>query len=104
MDYTFRWDIKSFQVAPSFAGLLEVIKRVEWDYVCSDGTDTFALFGYTDLAAPSSETFVSYNAITRNDVISWLLEHLNEDGLKAASSNALEEVKVPKNETRTPIF
>jgi len=104
MTYTYHWDIKSFQVAPSSDGLTEVIKQVEWDYHCSDDNDSSLYSGYTNLSAPNSAEFISYEELTKDVLISWIKSHVNEDELKVVVRDQLERAKVPVVETRIPNF
>jgi hypothetical protein len=104
MAYTYEWKIKQLTVAPSSDGLTEVIKRVEWDYHCSDGNDSSFYFGYTDLPAPDSTEFISYEDLTKEDLISWIKSHVNEDEVKVVVSTQLENSKKPVVETRIPNF
>lgn len=104
MAYTYEWQIKQLQVAPVADGLTEVVKRVEWNYVCSDGKDSISMSGYTDFSTPDSAEFISYEDITKEDLISWIKNHVNEDELKLAVSGQLEYNKRPAVETRIPNF
>lgn len=105
MAYTYHWTIKALQVAPSSDGLTEVVKRVEWDYHCSDGNNASSYFGYTDLPVPdTSNRFISYENISKQDLISWIKNHVDEDALKVVVTGQLERSKIPFIETRTPNF
>jgi hypothetical protein len=104
MAYTYHWTIRALQVAPSSDGLTEVVKRVEWDYHCSNGNDASSYFGYTDLPAPDSAEFISYENLSKEDLISWIKNHVNEDELKVVVRDQLERSKKPVVETRIPNF
>jgi hypothetical protein len=104
MAYTYEWQIKQLQVAPIADGLTEVVKRVEWNYVCSDGKDSIFMPGYTDFSTPDSAEFISYEDLTKEDLISWIKSHVNEDELKVVVSTQLENSKKPVVETRIPNF
>jgi hypothetical protein len=104
MTYTYRWTIKQLLVAPSANGLTEVIKRVEWDYHCSDGRYSSLYSGYTDLPAPDSAEFISYGNLTKDNLILWVKSHVNEEELKVVVRDQLERNKTPVVETRTPNF
>lgn len=104
MTYTYNWEIKQLIVAPSADGLTEVVKRVEWNYHCHRNNDSSFYFGHTDLPVPDSTEFISYEDLTKEDLILWVKSHVNEDELKVVVRDQLEESKKPAVETRIPNF
>lgn len=102
MEKQYRWIIDHIDVAPSENTLNNVIKRVHWAYVRNDGNILGRAYGAAELPPPSTETFTDYDNITEEQAISWLKTILDEEVLKAAVEQDIENIRNPKLVLKTP--
>lgn len=69
---TYTWTDEQMIVAPSEAGLTNVVKRVFATYVADDGVNTYSQLMAVTLDPPDPENFTPYAELTQLQVIGWI--------------------------------
>lgn len=73
MAITYSYKINQISMAPSLAGLSEVVTHVRFTYTGVDENGNEGVFqGATPMPAPSSENFTPLANLTEADVIEWV--------------------------------
>jgi len=72
MPNTYRHTIHDLHVLPAAGPLAEVVTRVNYSIVGSDGERTAVFSGYADLTTPDPATFTPFAELTEADVVAWL--------------------------------
>lgn len=69
---TYAWTEHQMVVAPTEAGLTNVVKRVIATYVADDGTKTFRQLINVALDPPDPQNFTPYASLTESQVNGWM--------------------------------
>lgn len=72
---TSTFSVTMLDTAPSADGLQNVVKAVHWQVVCTDGTFSAQQSGTDQLADPDPAKFVSFDALTEAEVLTWIPNH-----------------------------
>ena len=72
MAITYKWIIESMECVLSENGMNNIVKTVNYQYIGSDGTNEYTVFGKVDLGDPDPNTYIQYSSLTENTVISWV--------------------------------
>lgn len=83
MANTYSWDIIYIEANPSLDGLINVVSNIKWVYngISSDGTQG-KIEGETKIQTPQTDSFIPYDSLTKNIVVSWLESTLNVTDLQ----------------------
>jgi hypothetical protein len=83
MSNTYYWEIANLEVKPSANGLQNIVKKIHWVYVVRNENGAAEhTFGVVDVPDPNPESFIQYEQISEEMVISWLKTQLDEESLK----------------------
>jgi hypothetical protein len=74
---TYTWKIERIDCAPTEGELTNVVRRLHWRLIGTDGTNTMDVFGDVPLASPNPAEFVAYPQLTEATVITWLEATIN---------------------------
>lgn len=69
---TYAWTEHQMVVAPSEAGLTNVVKRVLATYTADDGVNTVSQLMNVELDPPDPENFTPYAELTELQVLGWI--------------------------------
>jgi len=79
------WKILKLQYSTDLNGLPNVITKLKWSCTATqvvNGVEYRAeVYAPLELAEPSSESFIAYQSITKEMVISWIESTLGEAGI-----------------------
>ena len=92
MANTYKMKINSVECYANKDGLQKVIYDVHFMYTISDENGNSAsLSSVQSLPAPDPSTFTAFDQLVESDVIGWVEQYINVDGLKANLDKMLEE-------------
>ena len=72
MTVTYTWKIEQLDVAPAVGGLNEVVSRIHWRLLASDGANGADCYGDQILPPPDPSDFSPYTSLTEEAVIACL--------------------------------
>lgn len=83
MANTYSWNIVYIESKPSLNGLTNVASFIKWIYtgIGPEGIEG-RIEGETKIPEPQTETFIPYNSLTKEIVVSWLESTLNISDLQ----------------------
>lgn len=88
---TYKWIIYNLSVIPSFEGHNNFVAIINWRYnATSDSGIVANIEGQTNFNT-ICDSFIDYNNLTENDVISWIESTEDIDSLKQKLDNAINE-------------
>lgn len=111
MATTFEWNIENIECVLGDDGVTKVAKFVHYTYTAtsseidSDGNPYQALaVGPAILGAPSSNTFIDFENLTKQNVIDWILDSTlsTEEELQATLQESIDEQITPPIITGLP--
>jgi len=73
MAITYTLKITDIRVSPQANGQTDVVTSVGWAYVGTDGANTAAFGGTTDITYTQGNPFVPYSQLTQDQVVGWVL-------------------------------
>ena len=73
MAITYTLNITEMTVSPQAYGETDVVVTVGWAYVGTDGTNSAAFGGNTDIAYDPNHPFIAYADLTPAEVTEWVL-------------------------------
>lgn len=78
IDYT--WQIDTIECFPTLADRTDVVNRVCWTLIATDGKIVEPYHGSVNLEINlDSKDFISYDMLTSEEVIRWVISNLGED-------------------------
>jgi hypothetical protein len=95
MATTYEWNVNTMCVAPSADGLTDVVKSVQWKLRANNGTQFIEAFDSIELGPPSSETFIQFNNLTQQEVISWVESKIDVNKIKQDLQERLDMLANP---------
>lgn len=105
MKYNWIFNEQSFECVKSLDGLENVIQCIHWKYEVSDETISGSVIGCNGFQAPTSEDFIPFEQLTKDEVISWLEEANDMEQLNLAVEHEYNQIKNASNkETLPPPF
>ena len=96
MANTYSWVIGNLNAKIESDGLENVIENVHWRLQATDENENVVdVYGSCGLDAPESESFISFDSLTKADIEGWLESILDVDSLKAVLDSKLESIANP---------
>ena len=91
------WTIVALEYAPEENGLSKVIKNIHWRYKGTDKDSgvSFELFGVQEMDAPNTSSYIPYDDLTEEIVISWLTKKLDITLFQKSIITEIEKIKNP---------
>jgi hypothetical protein len=102
MTYNWIFNDQSFQCAKALDGLTNVVECIHWQYESTDGTTSGVITGCNGFTAPTSEDFIPYEQLTKEQIISWLEAANDMEQLNAAADHEYNQVKNAGNQEVLP--
>lgn len=100
MANTYNWDINYIEVKPSLDDLTNVVSIVKWTYKgVSPEYINGEITGETTIPSPQSESFIPYNSLTKEIVVSWLENILNVSDLQLRVDTQIDFIINPPTVT-----
>lgn len=87
MTTKYEWKIGQLEIVPSQDGLTNVVQSVNWSYNASQDDYVVSTQGQTILNEPDKSTFVEFDKLTENDVITWVKLRMGETLLASYKTN-----------------
>ena len=97
MKYNWIFNENSFQCAKSLNGLENVIECIHWQYEAKDGDIAGVIAGCNGFLAPTSEDFIKFEDLTKEQIISWLEAANDVEQLQASAEHELNQIKDADN-------
>jgi hypothetical protein len=69
---TYTWLIERLDATPAEGVLSNVVHKIHWRLLATDGAKTVDTYGDVRLSAADPENFTPYGELTEGDVIGWL--------------------------------
>lgn len=96
MANTYSWVIGNLNAKIESDGMQNVIENVHWRLQATDENENVVdVYGSCGLDAPESESFISFDSLTKADIEGWLESILDVDSLKAGLDSQLESIANP---------
>ena len=96
MANTYSWVIGNLNAKIESDGLENVIENVHWRLQATDENENVVdVYGSCGLEAPEADSFISFDSLTKADVVSWLESKLDVDSLKANLDAKIESIVSP---------
>jgi len=102
MEYNWIFNDDSFQCAKALDGLTNIIECIHWKYEATDGNITGIIAGCNGFKAPTSEDFIPYEDLTKEEIISWLEEANDVEQLQASAEHEYNQIKNAGNQEILP--
>jgi hypothetical protein len=96
MANTYNWDINFIEVKPLLNDLTNVVSIVSWTYNGISPEDiTVKIDGETTIPSPQGNNFISYDTLTKENVVTWLEDILNVSDLQLRVDTRIDFIKNP---------
>jgi hypothetical protein len=84
MEIIYDWKILAMEVVLNQDGLSNVVNNVDWRLIATteDGDYFAEHYGKQYVSNPDADTFINYEELTKEKVVSWLENILNVEQLK----------------------
>lgn len=92
-----QWIIQEMECYPEVQGEVDVVFRVHWVLVASDGPYKGRLCGVSALQLNSSEPFTPYSQLTETQVVGWVKSALGPEQVLINESMVLQQIQDQKN-------
>jgi hypothetical protein len=96
---TLTWKIQALECKPSFDGKTNVVQTIRWNLTGVDGEYITSVNGSTGIHYEEGSSFVEYNSLTEETVVTWLKDTLGENDVasyEASITSQLDDLKTPK--------
>ena len=97
---TYNWVISTMDCIVSENGLSNIVEGIHWRYYgnLDDEKKTGAeMFGYNKIPQANPESFIQYEELNKEIVISWLETIINVDEMKVKIENMINNKLTPTN-------
>ena len=96
MANTYNWVVSNLHAKIENDGLENVIQTVHWRLQATDENENVVdTYGTCGLEAPEADSFISFDSLTKADVVSWLESKLDVDSLKANLDAKIDSIVNP---------
>ena len=79
MSNTYNWIIEKLGVSPSLNGQSDVVTLIHWRVNGTDGTNNATQYGVQNIDFDANNTFIAFNNLTQQQVITWLQNSIGTD-------------------------
>jgi len=98
------WIISSVKAKVQEGDLQNVIHTVHWRLQKTDGEFTSDVYGSKSLPAPSPESFIPSDEVTKDLLISWLEASFEAEELESLNTNLDNQLELKKNPTEVDLI
>ena len=105
MANTYSWIINALDAKIHKDDLDNVIYTVHWSFIGQDDSEepiSASSIGTLGVQYTEENPFISYDDLTKEDVVGWLEDGLDVDSMKESLDNQIELKKNPVDETLRP--
>lgn len=105
MTNTYKWLINQLDAKIKEDDLDNVIYNIHWSFIGEDNSDpkiVKSTIGVTSVEYNKESTFIPYEDLTKDIVVSWLSEKLDIDSMKQGLDKQIELEKNPVDEYLKP--
>ena len=105
MANTYSWIINALDAKIHKDDLDNVIYTVHWSFIGQDDSEepiSASSIGTLGVKYNPENPFISYDDLTKEDVVGWLEDGLDVDSMKESLDNQIELKKNPVDETLRP--
>ena len=105
MANTYNWRINALDAKIHENDKDNVIYNVHWSFIGQDNSEEPVMansVGILDVQYNPENTFISYDGLTKEDVVGWLEDGLDVDSMKENLDKQIELKKNPVDETLRP--
>jgi hypothetical protein len=105
MANTYNWRINALDAKIHENDKDNVIYNVHWSFIGQDNSEEPVMansVGILDVQYNPENTFISYDDLTKEDVVGWLEDGLDVDSMKENLDKQIELKKNPVDETLRP--
>jgi hypothetical protein len=101
MANTYKWTINALDAKISHDSKDNVINTIHWGYSAVDNDDATKIASSigTHSVEYDADNFTEYDSLKESDVIAWLEDGLDVNGMKAGLDAQIASLKVPVNKT-----
>ena len=87
MANTYTWTVTRMDCYPTQDTYTDVVFAVYWQVAGTDGANTCAVSGNTQVTLDPAEPYIPYNQLTQDEVIGWVQAALGPDGITQYEGN-----------------
>ena len=92
----YTWRINAVDCYTSKDGLEKVAYNVHWSYFATNGEHTASMIGVQSIGEHNPDNFVAFEALTEDDVISWIEAAMDVEQMQANLDKQIEDLVAPK--------
>lgn len=85
MTTTYKWTITMLECVPNANGLENIVQTIRWKLSGDDEVNSTEISGVTSIAQPDPTSFVQYTSLTEEQVVTWLIATIGEEGVASAT-------------------
>jgi hypothetical protein len=102
---TYEWQFLSCEVIQNYNGLENVVKKIDWKLIATDGINSVSADGYSELGNPSVHTYITFDQLTKDIVANWVMSGWNDiETVKSHLEAQLVEMSKPQTVRMNFIF
>ncbi len=102
MAIVYTWNFPEFEVIIEQENKTNIVKNIHWILVGKDGSYEATNYGSVALDPPVSQSFVEFENLTEEIVLSWIENKLDVESIKVNIENSINKQKNPVMQTLTP--
>lgn len=99
MENTKKWVIAALDCKPSVDTMVDIVSVIHWrkqaTEVVDDKTYTADMYGACTITLPEPESFIEFNDLTEEEVVTWLEATLDVTAIDSALDAQIETQKNP---------
>lgn len=92
MSVTFTTDISNAKSA-NINGMNNIIKEVRFSLTGTDGVNTVTNFFAVTLDNPTTENFIEFENLTRDQILQWVTDKVGEDQINSLKTGITSELR-----------
>jgi len=92
MSVTFTMDISNAK-STSMNGMNNIIKEVKFSLTGTDGVNTVTNFFAVTLDNPTTENFIEFENLTRDQILQWVTDKVGEDKINSLKTGITSELR-----------
>jgi len=89
------YNINKLEIAPLENQLVNVVKTIHYSAIMSEGIYTAEIINSVNLTSPNPNDFIAYDSLSKELVVSWIKNFINEASIKSALEDKIKSLKNP---------
>jgi hypothetical protein len=102
MAIQYTWTISALDVKLSEDGLEKIVTNVHWRLLGTEDSHSADVYGSVSLDPPVTTSFIEFDALTKEDIVSWIEDKLDVDQLKTSLETQINSLKNPVTASLPP--